>query len=51
MRTQLVVNLDPISTVREGESAEMWIDTSRMHLFDPESGANLLLKSPADANA
>jgi multiple sugar transport system ATP-binding protein len=51
MRTQLVVNLDPISTVREGEQAEMWIDTSRMHLFDPESGANLLLKAPADANA
>jgi multiple sugar transport system ATP-binding protein len=51
MRTQLVVNLDPISSVREGEPAEMWIDTSRMHLFDPESGANLLLTSPADANA
>ena len=41
LRTQLVVSLDPTSQMREGETATFWIDTSRMHLFDPGSGANL----------
>jgi len=43
LRTQLVVSLNPTSHVREGEQADFWIDTSRMHLFDPESGENLTL--------
>ena len=41
MRTQLVISLDPASRVTEGEQTEFWIDTSRMHLFDPETGDNL----------
>ncbi len=43
LRTQLVVSLNPTSHVREGEPADFWIDTSRMHLFDPGSGENLTL--------
>jgi multiple sugar transport system ATP-binding protein len=41
IRTQLVVTLDPESRVKEGEEAELWLDPSRMHLFDPASGDNL----------
>jgi multiple sugar transport system ATP-binding protein len=41
MRTQLVVNLDAESRVSEGENATLWLDPSRMHLFDPASGKNL----------
>jgi len=41
MRTQLVVSLDAMSRVREGERATLWFDPARMHLFDPESGDNL----------
>ena len=43
LRTQLVVSLNPTSHIREGEPADFWIDTSRMHLFDPGSGENLTL--------
>ena len=51
MRTQLVVVARPDESVREGEEAEFWIDTPRMLLFDPASGDNLTLKTPAEAGA
>jgi multiple sugar transport system ATP-binding protein len=41
VRTQLVVTLDADSQVSEGENASLWLDPSRMHLFDPASGENL----------
>ncbi|WP_336920871.1 ABC transporter ATP-binding protein [Aquipuribacter sp. SD81] len=41
MRTQLVVALDGQSKVRDGSRATLWLDTRRMHLFDPETGDNL----------
>jgi multiple sugar transport system ATP-binding protein len=41
IRTQLVVTLAAESRVGEGEDAELWLDTSRMHLFDPATGDNL----------
>jgi multiple sugar transport system ATP-binding protein len=41
IRTQLVVTLDAESRVSEGEDADLWLDPSRMHLFDPASGENL----------
>ena len=41
LRTQLVVSLDTASRIKDGEQAELWFDTSRMHLFDPASGENL----------
>ncbi|HEX5945057.1 MAG TPA: sn-glycerol-3-phosphate ABC transporter ATP-binding protein UgpC [Acidimicrobiales bacterium] len=49
LRTQLVVTLDAESRVVEGEEAELWLDPSRMHLFDPETGENLTLGSGVDA--
>ena len=41
LRTQICVELDPTSRVRPGERAEIWLDTTRIHLFDPRSGENL----------
>ncbi len=43
MRTQLVVSLDANSRISKGEEAEIWMDPSHMHLFDPASGENLTL--------
>ncbi|MCW2775875.1 MAG: sugC [Nocardioides sp.] len=41
LHTQLVVSLDGISRIKEGEEAEIWVDGSKMHLFDPATGENL----------
>jgi multiple sugar transport system ATP-binding protein len=38
---RIVARLDPQSKVRPGEEAELWVDSSRLHLFDPEEGRNL----------
>lgn len=43
LRTQLVISLDGASRVREGEEASIWVDTSKMHLFDPATGENLTI--------
>jgi multiple sugar transport system ATP-binding protein len=48
-RTQLVVSLDADSRIAEGEDADLWLDPSRMHLFDPESGENLTHGRGVDA--
>ena len=41
LRTQLVVSLDGASRVAEGDEAEIWVNTAKMHLFDPVTGENL----------
>ena len=41
LRTQLVISLDGTSKVAAGDDAEIWVDTSKMHLFDPATGENL----------
>jgi multiple sugar transport system ATP-binding protein len=51
LRTQLVVNLDAESRVSEGENATLWLDPSRMHLFDPASGENLTHGSGTEARS
>ncbi|WP_018156845.1 ABC transporter ATP-binding protein [Demetria terragena] len=38
MRSQIVVNLDARSRVREGEDARLVFEPSAMHVFDPNSG-------------
>ena len=45
MRTQMVVELDPLSQVQD--SVTLWMDPRRMHLFDPATGENLT-RVPAD---
>jgi len=41
LRTQAVVRLDPSSLITDGDEAELWIDVSRIHIFDPATGVNL----------
>ena len=41
LRTQIVASLDTASSIKDGETAELWFDSGRMHLFDPASGDNL----------
>ena len=48
LRTQLVVSLDGASRVAEGDDAEIWVNTSKIHLFDPVTGENLTV-DPAQA--
>jgi multiple sugar transport system ATP-binding protein len=38
---RIVARLDPQSQVRAGQESELWVDASRVHLFDPEDGRNL----------
>ena len=41
LRTQLVVSLDGASRIAAGSDAEIWLDASKLHLFDPATGENL----------
>ncbi|GAB3467334.1 sn-glycerol-3-phosphate ABC transporter ATP-binding protein UgpC [Kineococcus endophyticus] len=41
LRSQLVVTLDAMSGVRDGDRATLWFDPKRMHVFDPTTGVNL----------
>ncbi len=41
LRTQAVVALNPNSRIRDGQEAELWIDTAAIHIFDPATGLNL----------
>ena len=38
----VVARIDPASSLAKGQEAELWLDTRRILLFDPESGRNLL---------
>jgi multiple sugar transport system ATP-binding protein len=38
---QITARLAAESGVREGEEAELWVDTPTIHLFDPQSGRRL----------
>jgi multiple sugar transport system ATP-binding protein len=38
---QVVARLEAASKVERGGEAELWLDTSKLHFFDPESGRSL----------
>jgi multiple sugar transport system ATP-binding protein len=38
---QVVARLDPASKIKRRDTAKLWADTSKLHLFDPESGESL----------
>jgi len=43
--TQITARLDPGAKVTPNSPAELWYDTSKMHIFDADSGENLTLPS------
>ncbi len=49
LRPQIVVTIDAASRIRGGRDAELWLDTRKVHLFDPESGENLTRDAQAGA--
>ncbi len=38
---QIVARLDPASKIKRRDTAQLWADTSKLHLFDAESGERL----------
>jgi multiple sugar transport system ATP-binding protein len=46
---RIVARLDPASEVKQGEEVELWVDASRLQLFDPEDGRNLMVESNVPA--
>jgi multiple sugar transport system ATP-binding protein len=49
LRTQAIVSIDATSRIREGRDAEFWIDTRKVHCFDPATGDNLTRDAEAGA--
>jgi len=48
---QVVARLDSASRAEQGGETELWIDTTKMQLFDPESGHSLLATNGAAPTA
>jgi multiple sugar transport system ATP-binding protein len=38
---QITARLDAASQVKQGHEAELWVNATKLHLFDPEDGRNL----------
>ncbi|GAA2554500.1 ABC transporter ATP-binding protein [Pseudonocardia hydrocarbonoxydans] len=49
LRTQAIVSIDATSRIREGREAEFWLDSRKVHVFDPETGDNLTRDADAGA--
>ena len=49
LRTQLIIAIDATSRIRAGRNADIWVDTRKMHLFDPKTGMNLTRDAEAGA--
>ena len=45
---QIVARLDPASKIKRGDTAKLWADTSKLHLFDAESGDRLRREGEGD---
>ncbi len=48
---QVVARLNPDSQVARGQEARLWLDSAKLHLFDPQSGENLTRAPSAAATA
>ncbi len=48
---RIVARLDPASTVELHHEAELWVDASRLQLFDPDDGSNLTFDESAISGA
>jgi multiple sugar transport system ATP-binding protein len=38
---QVVARLEAASPIKRGEEAELWVDSAKLHFFDPDSGESL----------
>ncbi len=38
---RIVARLSPATHAAEGSPLDLWLDVSRIHVFDPSTGANL----------
>jgi multiple sugar transport system ATP-binding protein len=43
------VSIDASSRIRAGRAAEFWLDSRKVHVFDPTSGENLTRDADAGA--
>jgi multiple sugar transport system ATP-binding protein len=48
---QVVARIEAASQVKRGDEAELWIDTSKLHFFDPTTGESLARRARASAAA
>lgn len=46
---RVVARLSPATRATEGEPLELWINTARIHVFDPATGTNLTRPEETDA--
>ncbi|GAA4542905.1 sn-glycerol-3-phosphate ABC transporter ATP-binding protein UgpC [Pseudonocardia xishanensis] len=49
LRTQAIVSIDSTSRIRSGREAEFWLDSRKVHVFDPATGENLTRDPDAGA--
>ncbi|BAG28720.1 multiple sugar transport system ATP-binding protein [Kocuria rhizophila] len=49
MPAQVIVSLDASSRIRGGSTSKIWLDSRRMHVFNPETGENLTRDAEAGA--
>jgi multiple sugar transport system ATP-binding protein len=49
--SQLVTRLSPETTVHHGAQARFWLDTDKLHIFDPDDGTSLGREQDAVAAA
>ncbi len=49
LRTQAIVSIDSTSRIREGREADFWLDSRKVHVFDPQTGDNLTRDAEAGA--
>jgi multiple sugar transport system ATP-binding protein len=45
----IVARLDPGSQAEQGQEIELWVDATRLQLFDPDDGRNLMVDQEAPA--
>jgi multiple sugar transport system ATP-binding protein len=46
---QVVARIDAASRITRGDEAELWVDSSKLHFFDPSSGESLAKRASAPA--
>jgi multiple sugar transport system ATP-binding protein len=45
----IVARLDPAAKVKPGQEAELWVDGTRLQVFDPDDGRNLMVDGSGPA--